>query len=147
MPSRIMTTAKAKEHVARWYLLRVCRQVYVETAMIAPTSITFCFATITDLPRYLRSTRLQHVRAIHFAADSTEMKIAGNNPCVRFLSCKGLKSLRKLKITLSLFSMNTADEAAELARVKEMVKEHFPGKEIEVSKGTYSEHFAYWKES
>ncbi|KAI4946029.1 hypothetical protein J4E91_007471 [Alternaria rosae] len=148
MPSRVWPMAKPEEHLARWNLLRVCRQVYVETAMIAYTTIPFCFAAITDVTRYLRTFRLQHVHAIHFGASLSEMRMAPrNNACARFLRGKSFRALQKVKITLSMISMTPAGESAAVARVKEMVEAYLPGKQIEVCKGTYFEHLAYWEES
>jgi len=138
--------SKPEEHFARWNLLRVCRQVYVETAMIAYTTIPFCFATIADISRYLRTCRLQHVREIHFGALSSEMRIGPrNNVCTRFLSSSKLRALQKVKITLYLFARAPAEEVAAVARVKAMVEAYLPGKEVEVCKASTTEHDAYWK--
>lgn len=70
-----------------------------------------------------------------------------NNACARFLGAKSFRALQKLKITLSMISMTPAGESAAVARVKEMVEAYLPGQEIEVCKGTYFEHLAYWEES
>jgi len=139
---------KPGKHRARWNLLRVCRQVYVETAMIAYTTIPFCFVSINDIRRYLRTLRLQHVHTIHFGARASQMRMAlPENACARFLRANTLRALQKVKITLHMLSsMHPAGKAAELALVKVMVEAYLPGKEVEVCEGTQGEHLKYWKE-
>jgi len=140
--------ANPEEHLARWNLLSVCRQVYVETAMIAYTTIPFCFAAITDIPRYLRTFELQHVHTIHFGTFLSDMTVGHRNKaCATFLRTNKLRALQKVKITLYLFTSALAEEVAVVARVKAMVEAYLPGKEIEVCKGSPADHYAYWKES
>jgi hypothetical protein len=148
MPSKYWPMAKPEEHRARWNLLRVCRQIYVETAMIAYTTIPFCFLTITDIPRCLKTLKLQHVHTIHFGARASQMRMAApENACARFLRAKTLRALQKVKITLHMLSsMHPAAKAAELGLVKVMVEAYLPGKEVEVCEGTQGEHLKYWKE-
>jgi len=74
------------------------------------------------------------------------MKIRNHwNDCPRFLRDKNFRSLQKVKITLALIDEGYPDEAAVVARVKKTLEAYLPGKVIEVCKGTYQEHFAYWK--
>jgi len=148
MPSKYWPMAKLEERRARWNLLRVCRQVYVETAMMAYTTIPFCFISINDIRRYLKTLRLQHVHTIHFGALPSQMTMGPlDNACARFLRANTLRALQKVKITLHmLISMHPAEKVAELASVKLMVEAYLPGKEIEVCEGTQGENLRYWKE-
>ena len=114
--------------------------------MIAYITTPFCFASITDIPRYLRTFEFQHVHAIHFGAFPSEMTVSpGNKACASFLRTNKLRALRKVKITLMLYGWTSDKEVAAVARVKAMVEAHLPDKDIEVCSGSFPGHIAYWE--
>ncbi|KAF2833360.1 hypothetical protein CC86DRAFT_8545 [Ophiobolus disseminans] len=79
-------------------LLRVCRQVYSETALLPHTLNTFAFCGLSDLQLYAQRRRLFKVQNLSLEAYQPVLDSMG--PCHLNLPLVDLPQLRKIDITL-----------------------------------------------
>ncbi len=118
-------------------LLRVCRQIYAETAALPYTLNTVSFAELDDLSKGLeaKSGRLGLMRQISFAAILPDP--FKTEKCVRFCPIQNMHSLESIDITMC----DCEKRGWERTDVEYQVRMFCEGKEVNFQ---FVENFSDW---
>jgi hypothetical protein len=134
--TRAMTTT-TETH--RFDLLRVCQQIYAETAMLPFTLNAFSFSWIRDLEDWANSGRLKHVHIIDICMGTYMLQESYD--WKRYFPPTNLPALREVVATLVLASV--ADKDGERVRAEKLLRTHLHDKKVEIGfVGTLAEWLA-----